>query len=178
MIYEKFFRKQPSPAVRRALHIKNKQRALKIKRKMLTEVHIKMGKRAEKALMNHMSGYNCAQAVACAFSDVMGMDEKDVFRLAEGFGFGMGSKQVCGAISGMQMAASCLSSDGDLDDPKTKAKTYKLMRELQQQFIDKNQSIICGELLGGPGKPKLRSCPGCVEDAANILEKYMEENVK
>ena len=90
----------------------------------------------------------------------------------------MGSTQVCGAISGMQMAASCISSDGDLDDPKTKAKTYKLMRDLKQQFIDKNKSRIGDDLLGGPGKPKLRSCPGCVEDAASILETYIEENGK
>lgn len=137
-----------------------------------------MGERTEKALMNHMSGYNCAQAVACAFADAVGMDEKDVFRMSEGFGFGMGSKQVCGAVSGMQMIASCLSSDGDTDDPKTKGMTYKVMRELQQQFIDKNSSIICDDLLGGQGRPKLRSCPGCVEDAASILEEYFKRSAQ
>lgn len=134
-----------------------------------------MGERAEKAVMNHMSGYNCAQAVACAFADVLGVDEKELFKVAEGFGFGMGSKQVCGAVSGMQMAASFLASDGNLEAPATKARTYKLMRELQQEFIDKNTSIICAELLGGQGKPKLRSCQGCVEDAASILEAHLAD---
>jgi len=129
-----------------------------------------MGKRAEEAVKKHSCGYNCAQAVACAFADKMGMEEKDVFRLSEGFGLGMGSKQVCGAVSGMQMVASCISSDGNIDAPATKAATYQVMRELQDEFISKNSSIICEELLGGPGKPKLRSCPGCVEDAAAILE--------
>ena len=129
-------------------------------------------KKSEEAVMKHSSGYNCAQAVACAFADKIGVDEQELFRLAEGFGLGMGSKQVCGAVSGMQMVASFLSSDGNLEAPKTKAQTYKVMRELQQEFLDKNSSIICEQLLGGPGQPKLRSCPGCVEDAADILDKH------
>ena len=41
-----------------------------------------MGKRAEEAVKKHHSGYNCAQAVACTFSDVIGMDEKDVIRIS------------------------------------------------------------------------------------------------
>lgn len=134
-----------------------------------------MANRAEEAVKKHQSGYNCAQAVACAFADKIGMDEQELFKLAEGFGLGMGSKQVCGAVSGMLMIASSLASDGNLEAPKTKAETYKLMRELQQEFIDKNQSIICNELMGGPGQPKLRSCPGCVEDAAAILAARLGE---
>lgn len=129
-----------------------------------------MGKRAEEAVKKHSSGYNCAQAVACTFADVMGMDEQDVFRLSEGFGFGMGASETCGAVCAMLMVASSVSSDGNMDAPATKQKTYKLMRELQDAFREKNTSIICRELLGGKGKPKLRSCPGCVEDAAALLE--------
>ena len=129
-----------------------------------------MGKRAEEAVKKHHSGYNCAQAVACTFSDVIGMDEKDVFRMSEGFGFGMGSNETCGAVCGMLMIASALSSDANLEAPSTKQKTYKLMRELQDAFREKNTSVICRELLGGKGRPKLRSCSGCVEDAAALLE--------
>lgn len=129
-----------------------------------------MGKRAEDAVMKHKSGYNCAQAVACAFADVIGMDEQEVFKLSEIFGFGMGSNEVCGAVSGMLMAASCLSSDGNLDAPATKKQTYQLARELQDEFKNMNSSIICRDLLGMNGQPKLRSCSGCVEDAAAILE--------
>ena len=126
--------------------------------------------KAEEAVGKHSCGYNCAQAVVCSFADKLGMDEQQLFKLSEGFGLGMGSKKVCGAVSGMQMVAGFLSSDGNMDAPATKAQTYKGMRELQQEFENKNSSIICEELLGGPGKPKLRSCPGCVEDAATILE--------
>ena len=102
-----------------------------------------MGKRAEEAVRKHSCGYNCAQAVACTFADIMGMDEQDVFRLSEGFGFGMGASETCGAVSGMLMVASSVSSDGNLDAPATKQKTYRLMRELQEAFREKNSSTIC-----------------------------------
>ncbi len=134
-----------------------------------------MGKRSEQAVLYHSRGYNCAQAVACAFADVIDMDEKDIFRLSEGFGLGMGARETCGAVSGMLMVASALSSDANTEAPATKQKTYKLMRELQDAFREKNSSTICRELLGGQGKPKLRSCPGCVEDAAELLEQMLND---
>ena len=90
--------------------------------------------------------------------------------MSEGFGFGMGANETCGAVCGMLMIASALSSDANLEAPSTKQKTYKLMRELQDAFREKNTSVICRELLGGKGRPKLRSCSGCVEDAATLLE--------
>ena len=58
-----------------------------------------MGKRAEEAVKKHSEGYNCAQSVACTFADLMGMDEKDVFKMSEGFGFGMGACETCGCHS-------------------------------------------------------------------------------
>ena len=52
---------------------------------------------AEKAAALHRSGYNCAQAVACALSGEVGVDEDLCFRLMEGFGLGMGQMhETCG----------------------------------------------------------------------------------
>ena len=50
------------------------------------------------------------------------------------------------------------------------------MKELTQKFIEKNQSIICREIKGVDTGVVLRSCDGCVEDAAELLEEYMETN--
>ena len=44
----------------------------------------------ELAIENHNKGYNCCQAVACAFSNEIGMDESILFKACEGFGLGMG----------------------------------------------------------------------------------------
>lgn len=128
--------------------------------------------RWEKAVEKHKCGYNCAQAVACTFHDLVDLEERDVFRMAEGFGLGMGSNDVCGAVTAMLMIASAKNSDGATEAPKTKKATYEIMRELQNAFKEKNGSIYCRDLLGAPGKPKLRSCPGCIEDAAALLEEH------
>ena len=64
--------------------------------------------KAEHAAELHQRGCNCAQAVACTFCKEFGISEDDMFRIAEGFGLGMGVMEMCGALSGMAIqAASC-----------------------------------------------------------------------
>lgn len=48
-----------------------------------------METRVDKVAEKHKSGYNCAQAVACAYCDLVGIDEETMFRLTEGLGLGM-----------------------------------------------------------------------------------------
>ena len=73
-----------------------------------------MGKYAEKALELHAKGYNCAQAVACAFSDQVDMDEDQLFKVMEGFGAGMGGMHgTCGAISGAVAIVGLMNSKGN-----------------------------------------------------------------
>ena len=134
-----------------------------------------MGNLAEKAVANHKKGYNCAQAVACAFCDKLGMDEKEVFELMEAFGFGMGTMGTCGAVSAMAAVVGMVESDGALDAPKTKKASYKAMKELTEKFLEKNGSIICREIKGVETKKVLRSCDGCVQDAAEIVEEYLSQ---
>ena len=52
-----------------------------------------MESRIQKTLENHRKGYNCAQSVACAYCDLVGLDEQSVFRATEAFGLGMGGMQ-------------------------------------------------------------------------------------
>ena len=49
--------------------------------------------RVKLAEEKHHSGYNCAQAVLCSYSDKLGIDEETLFRLSEGFGAGMADMQ-------------------------------------------------------------------------------------
>ena len=62
-----------------------------------------MDTRVEKTLEKRKQGYNCAQSVVCAYCELFGMDESTAFRLAEGFGGGMGGMQdgTCGAVTAM-----------------------------------------------------------------------------
>lgn len=130
--------------------------------------------RVQKALENHKKGMNCCQAVACAFADALGVDENTVFAMGEGFGAGMGGMEcTCGAISGAVILAGLKNSSKDVENPTTKGKTYGLSKAIVKEFETKNGSVVCKELKGiGTGQP-LRSCDGCIEDAARLAQKIL-----
>ena len=132
-----------------------------------------METRIEKAVALHHKGYNCAQAVVCAYCDLFGLDEQTAYKVSEAFGFGMGQMEVCGALSGACMLAGLKNSGGLEAVGKTKAETYKLDRALATAFREMNQSVLCRELKGTETGKMLRSCDGCVEDAARLVEKYL-----
>lgn len=49
-----------------------------------------MESRVEKAAERKMCGYNCAQAVACTYCDLAGIDEETARNLTQGFAVGIG----------------------------------------------------------------------------------------
>ena len=83
-----------------------------------------MSTKAEQAIAFHDKGYNCAQAVACSFCKEFGVDEEEMFRIAEGFGLGMGMMEVCGALSGMMMIIGLQNSVGNLDKVRRQMATH------------------------------------------------------
>lgn len=133
-----------------------------------------MSSRVKEALANHGKGYNCCQAVACAYADLADADENLIFAAGEGFGAGMGGMQcTCGAVSGACMVTGLLKSSRNTREPVTKGGTYRITREIVRVFEEKNGSVICKELKGIETGKVLRSCDGCIEDAARILEQVM-----
>ena len=133
-----------------------------------------METRVQQTIERHDKGYNCAQAVACTYCDLVGIDEETMFRLTEGFGAGMGGMTAtCGAVSGACALAGMKQSTGNLEAPNSKAKTYQLSKAILAEFQEKNGSVVCKELKGiGTGKA-LRSCPDCIKDAALLAEKIL-----
>lgn len=122
----------------------------------------------------HRKGYTCAQTVLCLYSDLLGMEERDLFRISEGFGGGMGGMMLtCGAVTSMGMAASLKNSCGDPESCSTKGSSIRLVRKLAEAFQEKNGSVICRELKGIDTGKMLRDCPGCIEDAVRILGKEL-----
>ena len=97
-----------------------------------------------------------------------------MFRIAEGFGLGMGMMEVCGALSGMMMIIGLQNSVGNLDKGKaTKGDTYKKVREYAAKFKEQNGSYLCKELKGVETGKVLRSCPDCIRDAVALTEEYL-----
>ena len=133
-----------------------------------------MKTRVQETIKRHEKGYNCAQAVACTYCDLVGVDEEIMFKMTEGVGAGMGNMEsVCGAVSGACALAGMKNSTGNLDRPDSKGRTYKLSKEIQERFRSQNCSIICKELKGRDTGKVLRSCPDCIMDAARIAEEVL-----
>ena len=147
-----------------------------------------MSKHSELAMDIFKQGYNCSQAVFAAFCDETGMTFEDAVKLSSSFGAGMGKlREVCGAVTGMFMAAGVLYGYADPLDDAAKAEHYALIQSLACQFKEANKSIICRDLLGLDLEeqnpvPEARTehyyqerpCVELVGSAAEILDNLIE----
>ena len=135
-----------------------------------------------------LEGYNCAQAVAVAFTDLTGIDKQEAARLAAPFGGGMGRmREVCGAVSGMLMVLGHLYGYDNSDAESTKKELYKQVQALAESFKAENGSIICREILKNPPSdpnpsPRTaeyyakRPCCKMVMTAAKLLDEFIAEH--
>ena len=132
-----------------------------------------MSKYIEKALEYHGKGYNCAQAVLCAFADKTELDEKTLYKLSEGLGAGMGNrKNTCGALSGAVMLCGVLNSSGDYAN-STKTETYKLAGELVNEFERRCGAFVCSDIKGLNTGTPTASCDDCINGAVEAVEKIL-----
>ena len=122
-----------------------------------------MSEKANKAVENHKSFYSCSASVLCAFADEAGMSEQEARAAAAPFAGGRMGK--CGAI----LAAEYVLSKRFPDSADEKLAAF------EKEFTDMNRSVICRELKGALTGSPLRSCRGCVTDAAEILERMCSE---
>jgi C_GCAxxG_C_C family probable redox protein len=135
-----------------------------------------------------LDGYNCAQAITVAFSDVTGLDKDFSARMASSFGGGIGRlREVCGAVSGMVMVAGILYGYDANSEESAKKEHYTLVQDLANKFKEETGSIICRELLKNPPSDpnptprtaefyKQRPCTRMVMVAAKILDDYIREH--
>ena len=135
-----------------------------------------------------MEGFNCAQAVAVAFTDVTGMDPKEAAKLAAPFGGGMGRmREVCGAVSGMLMVLGTLYGYDNADADSKKKELYQQVQALAEQFKEENGSIICRDLLKNPPSdpnpsPRTaeyyakRPCARMVMTAARLMDEFIAQH--
>jgi C_GCAxxG_C_C family probable redox protein len=157
---------------------------------METLTIIDVEERVERARNNFKAGYNCAQAVAMTFSDVINLPTEDVVRLAASFGGGMGRmREVCGAVSGMSLVASAVSPAVDPKNMEARMANYALVQLFAERFRAENGDIVCRRLLGldsateraeGPMPSqrtesyyRKRPCVEYVAAAARIVAEYI-----
>ncbi len=112
----------------------------------MSEVAVAKGEQA-RALFEQ--GYNCAQATFLTFCQEAGMPFEQALRLTSSFGGGMGRlREVCGAVTGMFMAAGLIYGPDDPTDDAAKKAHYARIQQLAADFKARNGTIICRELLG------------------------------
>ena len=138
-----------------------------------------------KAAELFLQGYNCAQSVAVAFSDVTGLDEKTSARMVSAFGGGMGRlREVCGAVSGMYFVLSWLYGYDEPGDDGSKKRLYTEVQALAVAFREENGSIVCREILKNPPSDpnptprtaefyKKRPCAKMVLTAGRLMDAFI-----
>lgn len=114
----------------------------------MENIEINIEERVARAREYFTSGYNCAQAVVMAFSDIMSLDEVGAARIAAPFGGGMGRmREVCGAVSGMTMVAGAISPATDPKNMVERKNNYALVQHFAAMFREQNGDIVCRRLL-------------------------------
>lgn len=145
--------------------------------------------RSQTAMNNFLSGYNCAQSVVLAFSDLIPIPRDELSQLACSFGGGIGRlREVCGAVSGMMMVAGLLYGYDGPETGDVKLNHYARVQTLGKRFEERSGSLVCRELLGLTEKHQSpvpaartleyyqnRPCKALVGLAAEILEEFIAE---
>lgn len=143
---------------------------------------------AEKARELFGAGCSCSQAVLGAYAQDLGMDMEAAMRLASSFGGGIGgSRELCGAVSGMLMVAGLKWGYADVGDHAAKTAHYARVRRLIGAFKEEHGTMVCRELLSSlkevkkepsertPEYYRIRPCVRFVETAAALLDRLEEE---
>lgn len=148
-----------------------------------------MDERVEKGKALFKSGFNCAQSVFMAFSDIYGIEPELAARLSSSFGGGIGRMRLtCGAACGLFMLAGLENGTSDPANRTAKSENYRLVQDFAAEFIRYNGKLECqmapkpeGERPNSPVAEertaeyyKVRPCALIVENACRIFADYLK----
>lgn len=125
-----------------------------------------MADRKEYAVQLKHSGYNCCQAVLCAFAEETGMPEEELKRIGAAFGVGMGCLEAtCGALIGAQILVGLKKYTGKpiLRDAATVLRRFESMCH----------ATVCKDLKGRDTGVVLCECDDCVRNVVTIVEEML-----
>ena len=145
--------------------------------------------RVQQAIQNFNDGFNCAQSVFLAYSDIFELDMDMAKKMSVSFGGGLGRmREICGTVSAMAMLAGFRYPVLDTSDQAARTKNYKIVQQMAEQFKEKHETIVCRNLLGNikdagnSPAPEIRTkeyyakrpCGRFVEDAARIAGRMLK----
>lgn len=127
-------------------------------------IHMEKAEELRKKTERH---YNCAQSVLIPFAEETGIDEETAYSIASGFGSGMKTGGVCGAITGGIMVLGLL----ELDTPENIQTLFKEVREAHEGFTDCRDLLSLNAKNGGERKPH---CDSMVYEIIGILDRIIQ----
>ena len=143
-----------------------------------------MSERTERAAAVFAAGFNCSQAVFTAFAEDYDIEQEQALKIAAGFGGGMRSGEVCGAVTGALMVIGAARGHYIEGDTGGKADSDARIKAFMAEFRIRKGEVLCRGLLGfDPSTPEggekfksdpeyKKSCHGFVDTAIEILEEF------
>ncbi len=119
----------------------------------------------------HKSGFNCAQVVAYFCRDINGAQEKDVLAAMGGFGGGLRSGEVCGALAGAVYSLGLCFPYNDNSDVDSKMRIAELTKKIAEQFKDEFNYLTCRELVDAYTNAR---CEEFMARAVDIVHEIVE----
>ena len=116
----------------------------------------------ELSVQYHHEKNNCAQSVLKANSDLTGLDPELAYAVANGFGGGLRSGEICGCISGGIMALGIAASKKGITSIAPTVKSYV------DTFREKYGCVRCREL-----KEKGISCDELIAYCAGLTDRFI-----
>ena len=98
--------------------------------------------RVNRAVRNFESGYNCAQSVFLAYSDVFELDMEMAKKMSVSFGGGVGRmREVCGTVSAMAMLAGFKYPVLKINDQEARTRNYAMVQRMSDIFKEKHGTM-------------------------------------
>ncbi len=141
--------------------------------------------RANRAFMYHNDGFSCAQAVACAFDDVIGLPSEQIAGLLSGFGGGFRSGEICGVISGAAVVLGAKWPQNRPEDQAAKELAAEKMKEFNRRFLERFPALRCADIKELPAAAEKspaavrlgieKACGVYIVAAVEIVEEMLAE---
>lgn len=138
--------------------------------------------KVNKASEYYELGYSCSQSILAAYSEGLGISEDTALKISSGFAGGISEGEVCGAVIGAVMVLGLKYGHITSETPLDSA-----IGEFKKEFKEKNNTLLCKEILGYDLSKKEDFekvmekdlfnivCPRIVGDAVSILEKIINQ---
>ena len=127
---------------------------------------------AQRSAAFHEKGCNCCQSTLCTLGEYTGIDECTAVKLGYGFGGGMLTGNVCGAVTGgmMDIGAACPVGT---DPAEAKPRAVELCQALQERFRSEFGTLLCADILR---EHEHDLCDSCIAFAAAAAEEIIKNN--